>query len=249
MAMLKNSKKTAAKTAKTHLKPTDDKSDEAIGDKLGITITAPNFQTAEITVRGSTNMVQLMFGEKARNTMREKQAAGSTAKKGKREAKDFDEAFEQAIHRSRQGWCGIPASAIRAAMIRACTLVGFEMTKAKMCLFVSGDGYDAVEGTPLVKLFYHDEDGNEVAAEPHHVEHMVRNATGVADIRVRAMYDEGWMARIRIRFDADIFTPQEIANLLQRAGLQVGVGEGRPFSPKSCGMGWGQFELVQENND
>jgi hypothetical protein len=247
MTMLKNSKK-KTKESTPHLTPTDNKSDSAIGSKLGITITAPNFQTAEITVRGATPMVQLAFGEKARNAMREKQAAGSTAKKGKREAKDFEEAFRQAVHRSRQGWCGIPASAVRAAMIRACTLVGFEMTKAKMCLFVSGDGYDAVEGTPLVKLFYHNEDGNEVAAEPQHVEHMVRNATGVADIRVRAMYDEGWMARIRVKFDADIFTPDEIANLMHRAGLQVGVGEGRPFSPKSCGMGWGQFELVQENN-
>lgn len=247
MTMLKNSKKTRAPA--THLAATDDKSDAAIAGRLNVTITAPNFKEMSLEVVGATPMVQLAFGEKARNTMREKQAAGSTAKKGKREAKDFEAAFEQAIHRSREGWCGIPAGAVRAAMIRACSLVGFEMVKAKMCLFIRGDGYDAVEGTPLIKMFRVDEDGNEIDAEPHHVEHMVRNATGVADIRVRAMYDEGWRARVRVRYDADIFTADEITNLLHRAGLQVGVGEGRPFSPKSCGMGWGQFDLVLDNSN
>jgi len=241
--MMKNAKKSKPEN---HLGPNDDKSDPAIADRLGVTISAPNFQTVEVVVRGTTPMVQLAFGEKARNQIREKQAAGSTAKKGKREAKDFDAAFEQAIHRSREGWCGLPAAAVRAAMIRGCSLCGFEMTKAKLCIFVQGDGYSATEGTPLIKMYREGADGEEIAAEPHHVEHMVKNATGVADIRVRAMYDEDWRARIRVRFDADMFTTTDVANLLMRAGLQVGVGEGRPSSPKSCGMGWGQFECVQE---
>lgn len=237
------------KKVDTHLGPNDDKSDPAISSRLGITISAPNFKTAEIIIAGTTPYVQLAFSEKAREIMRAKQAAGSTAKKGaKREAKDFDAAFIQAMHKSREGWCGIPASALRNAMVRACSLpaVNFEMTKAKMCIFIQGDGYDAAEGTPLIKIFRKDAKGNEIAAEPHHVEHMVRNATGVADIRVRAMFDEGWRSRVRIKFDADVFTATDVANLLMRAGMQVGVGEGRSFSPKSCGMGWGQFECVQE---
>lgn len=244
--ILKGAKKKAANTE--HLGPADDKSDAAMADRLGVTITAPNFKTVEMIIQGTTPYVQLAFSQKARNVMREKQAAGSTAKKGaKRAAKDFDAAFTEAIHKSREGWCGIPAGALRNAMVRACSLpaVNFEMTKAKMCIFIQGDGYDAVEGTPLIKLFREDEDGKQITAEPHHVEHMVRNATGVADIRVRAMYDEGWRSRVRIKFDADVFTAEDVANLLMRAGLQVGVGEGRPFSPKSCGMGWGQFECVQ----
>lgn len=243
--MLKGAKKNKNNA---HLTATDDKSDGAIADRLGVTISAPNFQVAEIVVTGITPLVQLAFGEKARNIMREKQAAGSTAKKGKkRSAKNFDEDFQCAQHRSREGWGGIPAGAVRAALVRACSLPGvdFEMTKAKMCLFVLGDGYDAVEGTPLIRMYQEDENGKEIACEPHHVEHTVRNATGVADIRVRAMYNEGWRARIRVKFDADVFTAADVANLLMRSGMQVGVGEGRPFSPKSCGMGWGQFEVVQ----
>lgn len=200
-------------------------------------ISAPNFKTVELHIRGTAPYVQLAFGEKARNTMREKHAQGSTAKKGKkREAKDFDAAFEQAQHRSRDGWCGIPAGALRNALVAACSIVDFHMTKARKAIFIEADGFDAAEGTPLVKI----------QGKPRHVEHCVRNATGVADIRVRAMFDEGWTAVVRVRFDADMFTATDVCNLVMRAGLQVGVGEGRPASKNSCGMGWGTFEVVNE---
>ena len=205
---------------------------EAGGQHL--TITAPNFQTAVFQIKGNAPYVQLAFGEKARNEMREKQAAGSTASKGKkRAAKDFDQCFVEAQHRSKDGWCGIPAGAVRNALVAACSIVGFHMTKGKKSIFVEADGFDVREGTPLIKL----------NGEPRHVEHSVRNASGVADIRVRAMFDEGWTAKLTITFDADIFTTGDIANLLLRAGLQVGIGEGRPSSKNSCGMGWGTFTV------
>jgi hypothetical protein len=53
-----------------------------------------------------------------------------------------------------------------------------------------------------------------------------------------------WSATLRIQFDADQFQTSDVANLLARAGLQVGIGEGRPDSKKSAGMGFGQFEVV-----
>ena len=199
-----------------------------------LTITAPNFKRVRLKITGNAPYVQLAFGEKARNIMRTKQAAGSTAAKGKkREAKDFDAAFEEAQHRSKQGWCGIPAGAMRRALVEACTVVGFHKTRAKKGIFVEADGFDRNEGTPLVKI----------NGTPRHVEHSVRNATGVADIRVRAMFDEGWTADVTVMFDADMFTQADVVNLVARAGLQVGVGEGRPDSKNSTGMGWGTFTV------
>ena len=53
-----------------------------------------------------------------------------------------------------------------------------------------------------------------------------------------------WKAKIRIRFDADQFSTQDITNLLARAGEQVGIGEGRPDSKNSAGMGWGCFRIT-----
>lgn len=208
---------------------------QEMGGEESVRVTAPNFKTAQFTIVGTSPYVQLKFGEKARNQMRSNQAAGSTAKKGKkREAKDFDGLFLSAQHVSADGWNGIPASAFRHAMVEACTLVDFHKTKAKKAVFVDANGYDKDDGMPLVRIH---------GRKARHVEHPVPNANGNMDIRVRAMFDEGWTATLRITFDADLFTLSDITNLLMRAGMQVGVGEGRPSSKNSIGMGWGTFRI------
>ncbi len=202
-----------------------------------VAIKAPAMQTAVFRIIGTAPYVSCKFSAKALNAMREKQEAGSTALgKKKREPKKFDELCEAAIHRSHDGWVGIPASAFRAAMISACRLVGFKMTLAKMSVFVEPDGFDKTEGTPLVKL---------IAGKHERVDHAVRNATGVIDIRTRPMWRK-WEADVRVAFDSDQFTLADITNLLQRVGLQVGIGEGRPDSRASAGMGWGTFALQEK---
>ena len=153
-------------------------------------------------------------------------------KKKAKEARDFDEDFRQAQHVSTDGWVGIPASAFRNGLISACRLVGFKMTLAKLSLFVSEDGFDSVDAVPLVKI--------EGTPEPL-IMH-ARNATGVCDIRVRAKFWP-WSAKLRISYDGDQFSAHDVANLLQRVGQQVGIGEGRPDSKMSAGMGWGTFTL------
>jgi hypothetical protein len=200
-----------------------------------VTIKAPKFETAEFLMTGNAPMVQNAFPQKAKETMKKKQEAGPQAKKNKiRESKNFQECYEQSQHISREGWNGIPASGFRAAMISACRIVGFKMTLAKLGVFVEADGFDRIDGTPLVKIS---------KGKPHYVEHSVRLETGVTDIRARAMWDEGWQSILRIRYDADMFSLDDISNLLMRVGLQVGIGEGRPDSKKSAGMGWGTFDI------
>lgn len=201
-----------------------------------VSITAPDMRTAVFKIVGTAPYVQLKFSEKASNGMRAKMEAGSQGKKGaKREARDFNEDFQQALHRTVDGHYGIPASAFRNAMISACRLVGFQMTKAKLGIFTEPDDVDATEGAPLVYI-----DG-----EPEMITHHVRNATGVADLRVRGMW-RNWWAVIRIRFDHDMFSVTDITNLLARVGMQVGIGEGRPDGKQSAGMGWGLFEIESE---
>ena len=48
---------------------------------------------------------------------------------------------------------------------------------------------------------------------------------------------------LRMKYDAGQFTSTDIANLLVRAGAQVGIGEGRPDSKFSAGLGFGTFTL------
>lgn len=199
-----------------------------------VTIAPPNFQIGEFTIKGITPYVQEKFSEKAREQMRAKQEAGSTAKKGgKRDAKDFQQCFQDAQYRDADNKNGIPAGAIRSAMISSCRLCGFQMTRAKIALFVEADSFDRTDGIPLVFI----------TGEPQYFEQPVRNDSGVADLRARPMWEPGWTAAVRIRFDADIFTLDDVANLLLRAGMQVGIGAGRPDSRKSTGVGWGLFEI------
>lgn len=196
-----------------------------------LSIPAPRFETLSFNVVGTAPYMQARFSEKARNAMREKHEAGSVSKKGKkREARDFNNDYEQAMHKSVDGWIGIPAGAFRAAAISACRLVGFKMTMAKLSLFIEADGFDSLDGTPLVRIH----------GTPEKSEMMVRNATGVADIRVRPLWRD-WSCNLRLRYDCDQFARLDIANLLLRVGTQVGIGEGRPDSKTSNGLGFGLF--------
>lgn len=197
-----------------------------------LVIKAPNLQTLAVRIVGKSPYMQHRFSKKA--TIMAKQQEGSTSRGKKlREARDFEQDFRDAQHRATEGWLGIPAPAFRAALISACRLVGFQMTKAKLSVFVEADGVCAKDGTPLVRL-----DGG----EPEMNTAAVRNETGVVDIRARPLWRE-WGALVRLTFDADQFSAQDVLNLLARAGLQVGVGEGRPDSKKSAGLGYGLFTV------
>ena len=199
-----------------------------------VQISPANMQFARFKLKGTAPLVQARFSAKAMQAMMSKMAAGSTANKSRaKPARDFDDDYRQAMHISTQGWCGVPAGAFRQAMISACRLVGFKMTLAKLSLFVIADGIDKVDGIPLVKF----------EGTPERVDMAVRNATGVADIRVRPMWRE-WTMSLTIRYDGDQFTAQDVTNLLSRVGMQVGIGEGRPDSRESAGLGWGTFEIV-----
>lgn len=182
---------------------------------------------------GTSGYLQLAFSEKAKHTMMRRQELGEKAKSKKvREARDWDEDYKQCQHFSMEGWNGIPAGAIKAAMVSACRLAGVPMTRAKLLVQVEPDGFDRVSGEPLIRIY----------GEPERHIAPVRNATGVADIRVRAFWRE-WHAIVRVGYDAGCISGEDVLALLYRAGRQVGIGEGRPDSKKSTGMGLGKFDV------
>lgn len=199
-----------------------------------IRISPPRFLTLTVEIEGTAPYMQLRFSQKAKGLMMDKMAAGSTAKTKKtREARDFNDDMKQAMYLTEEGDHGMPASSFRNCCIEACRMAGFKMTHAKMSIFVEPDGFDYMEGTPLVRLY---------GGEPQRTDMAVRNATGVADIRIRPMWRK-WSAFLKIKFDQDQFTTTDVINLLNRAGQQCGVGEGRPFSKSSNGMGYGTFTV------
>jgi hypothetical protein len=199
-----------------------------------LVISPPNFQSAKVKIIGTAPLVMNKMSSENRRKMMDAQMAGSRTKKGvKRDPKDFDAVYKGAMHISEQGWYGIPASALRAAMVDACRLVGFKMTIAKLSVFVEADGLDKDDGQPLVKL---------TVGKPVRKDHAVKLANGSTDILSRPFFNP-WAAEPTLTWDGDQFSAGDVVNLLARVGGQVGVGAGRPNSKNSTGMGWGTFKV------
>ena len=120
-------------------------------------ITPPNMKFVRTRIVGASPLVMCKFSEKAKEEIMHTQSEGSVAKNKKtRSKKDFKQLYEDAKHVSTDGWCGFPANGLRAAMIRACKLVGYEMTMGKMSIFVEGDGYES-DGSPRTTVILESE--------------------------------------------------------------------------------------------
>ena len=198
-------------------------------------IKTPTFETVEIFLRGAAPLVMHKFGTKVKEQMIKTQMGGDLNKgKKKRDPKDFDAVYRDAFHTAKEGWHGIPCGAFRNAAISACRTVGYKMTHAKLAFFIVADGWEEEDGTPLVRIY----------GTPKKHTAYARNDNGSVDIRIRPMWDE-WTAKLRVRFDADMFTTQDVLNLVMRVGMQVGLMEGRPDSRNSAGQGWSTFDIVQ----
>lgn len=198
-------------------------------------ISPPDFRHLEINIRGTAPLVINRFSAKAMEMIRKRQEAGGASRsKRTTDPKDFQALFEGAKHVSEDGWEGIHAAAFRNGAISACRACGFKMTHAKLAFMVIADGFDRVDGAPLVRL---------TSGEAEQWIAPTRNATGVIDLRCRPLYRD-WGAVLRVRYDAGMLTQDDVVNLIARVGLQVGIGEGRPDSKDSAGLGFGLFEIV-----
>jgi len=214
-----------------------------VGKESVLVITPPKLGVTAIQIVGVTPLVQNRFSEKAKETMIKTQQEGNKARKKRNsDPKDFEACFQAArwiadynndLKRTPGGWDGIHAVGFRHGLIDVCSVCNFHMTKAKKTLFIVADGY-AKDGTPLVKI---------TKGTPKMVIHPVRNTNGGTDQRPRPMWSPGWECVVRVQFDQDWFSLEDVVNLMNRVGLQNGIGEGRPNSTKSVGCDWGRFEV------
>lgn len=201
-----------------------------------IVITAPSYVIYNFTVVGLTPYMQNAWSHKAIEQMKDAQRQGDKLKVGKknRPPKDFDAAFRAAFHRSTEGWVGVPTDSFKAALVAACRAAGLVMTQMKQAILnVEADGLDVVTGQGLVRLVE--------GGKPERNELPVRPQRGSTDIHPRPLWRKWGIKSLRIQVDAAMIDLTSLANLLMRAGQQVGIGEGRPGSPNSTGLGFGRF--------
>src|SRR5262245_31217276 len=152
-----------------------------------VAIKPPKLVVTAVTLRGTAPYVQNRFSSENREKMVAQQKAGSSSKRTRRAkpAKDFEKVYQGSAHVSQEGWYGIPATAIRNAMIDACRLTEIDMIRAKMCIFVLADGLDKENLEPLVRI-----DGKPQM-------HLDRVKVGInsTDIAARAMFVK-WSAKV-----------------------------------------------------
>lgn len=202
-----------------------------------IRVSPPRMGRAVFHIEGVEVLMTAKFSSRIKEGLikeREQEGTKPAKRKKQHEPTDYQARGMEAAYLSSEDWYGVHAAAFRNAAISACRLINFKMTIAKLSVFVEADGYDRYEGTPLVRIYG---DDPKVCIMP------VRNADGSMDLRARPIWTPGWRAVLRMRWDLDQFTVNDIANLLRRVGDQVGIGEGRPDSRKSAGLGYGVFEL------
>lgn len=162
------------------------------------------------------------WGEKAKRDMREK-GVGKRTKK--REARDPEAEAEAAAYKTADGQYGIPAMAIKAALIDAAHKdLGIEKTLVRKSVFLCMDD-------PVLPF------SNDPCRTLR--EDMVRVGAGSADIRYRYEFTD-WRLVTRWRVDTTAITIEDFLNLVNRAGFSVGVGEMRPGKTK---FEHGRFEI------
>jgi hypothetical protein len=148
--------------------------------------------------------------------------------------KTLAQKFRDAIYYSDQGWAGQTTLGYRNSMISACLGGGYPRGKVAGGVFVEPDGNDAELGTPLVRI---------TKGKPRMIIQGVILHHRQLHRRVRALWEDGWEAELRVSFDPGIIGSGDIHQLLCRAGMLVGIGEGRPDSRDSHGCPRGTFAV------
>lgn len=179
-----------------------------------IALPALNIQTVRIRLVGDSPLICHAWSEKAKKQMLDAQM--KVAKQAK-QAKDPEEDYRSSLYPHPEGGFGFPAIAFKAAAVDACSHIqGVTKVEARGSFHIVGD---------MVKI----------KGEPTPREDMVKISMGVADIRYRGEFRD-WAAELLIRFNANVLSPAQIANLFNTAGFAIGVGEWRPQRDGSFGM-------------
>lgn len=176
-------------------------------------------QRVAFTLVGDSPLIVHAWSEKAKRAMLDKQMKKATKAK---EPKDPEADYEACFYRMESGAYGFPTVGLKSAMVSACRFVEAKMTVARGAFHIDGE---------LL----------EIIGEPRPREDMVRVGMGTADIRYRPEFPI-WRMPVEVKFNAGMFSAEQIANLLNVAGFGVGIGEWRPERNGS----YGRFHVATE---
>lgn len=223
--------------------------------KVEVRVQELKMRTIQLPIRGFDGpLVVNNWSAKAVREMLEKQITTKKRTKGP-DPKDPEQDFRNSLYTYQQNGktCyGFPATAFKKAMVRAVKLLkdtkqlDLDMVMAKQILFVIPDAQEDREVT--VDLGDGKKFTQRIATDlvringtPKQRMDLVRLQGQKADVRFRGEFVT-WTATLRIQYNPEVLDESTVVNLLYRAGIGVGIGEGRP---EKGDQGWGRFEIVQ----
>lgn len=203
---------------------------EVIASKTGI-ITIPGVETEKLTtlIIGVSPLIVHKFAQKYRDKILEKHMG--VASKG-RERKVPEDNYNAARHRLTDGGDGFPAGGLKACLVSGFSREsGVAMTKAKGGIRIGADD----PATNLVEII--------CPHEPRMREDVVRNESGVVDIRHRPEYWP-WAMLLEIEYLPALMSAGQVLQALSMSGFTNGLGEWRPASKESKSGSFGAFRLA-----
>jgi hypothetical protein len=218
--------------------------------KSGI-VTIPGIKTEHLTtlIIGTAPMICHKFSEKLRKQILDKHMGEASAG---REKKDPFGNFDAARYRLPDGSDGVPAGGVKAAIVDGFGKdAGVFISKAKGGIRVIPDDI----GTNLVRVYHRSNPDKsdimffdrispkEYAIAPILREDVVRNESGVVDIRHRPMYMP-WAMKIHVEYMPEIASMKQVLQAIARSGFTIGLCEWRPASKQSKSGSYGTWRLA-----
>jgi hypothetical protein len=193
-----------------------------------IKIPAANIQTMALTLVGlGEGLLVQRFGESKLGDMEQKTLGAAATVKPPR---DYAAEFQEARY-MRNGKDVFPSANIKRTVVEGCSFVdGVFKTTARGAFFMLGE-FIEIEGDP-----------------PEMHKSIVKIGSGmnrVAQVRIRALY-RNWRLPVKVHYDANIISADQLVFLFVQAGFSVGLGEWRP---QHNGSGsFGMFDVVTSKN-
>jgi hypothetical protein len=195
-------------------------------EAVAIQLPPLKLRTLEITLVGDSPLICHKWSEKAKKEMLDKQMKKA---KQKKEAKDPWMQFCESLYwltpmperptseDIEQAEFGVPTIGFKAAAVNACSHAdGVTKVLARGAFHIDGE---------LVKL----------EGRPTMREDVTRIGMGVADLRYRGEF-KNWRVTLRVRYNENVLSAEQIVNLFNIAGFAIGVFEWRPQKNGGFGM-------------
>lgn len=185
----------------------------------------PKFQAFSVWLVGDTPLITHAWSEKAKREMLQKQVK---APKAGKDARDPEADFVSSLYEMGDGGYGFPVTAFKNAILSSAHKdKGIARSNVMAALWLHADLVrvrpalaGAVCDMPLVRIF---------GSPPAMREDMVRVGAGLnktASLAYRAQFSV-WAVRIKGRFNAAVLNQEQLAFLIEEAGMAYGVGEWR----------------------